>query len=293
MDPWLPRQKQIVDHYQRLAGCDGPLVTSASGTIIVMHGQFPAFEGEGPGSPYATLGMCTAGGGPTRKFGKGFSVNDIWAPGKLGLALPNEPASGITPPMSMLGIAFNLEDVPPCHGEPFDQDLLRRIGNRLFDDPLAAWMMTSLWNDAEAHGASSAFFDHGLSLLLHRLATLVQTGARGTGMVGDARMADVFAMIEDNLDSDLRVKDLAPLVRLDSRSFTRLFRRETGYAPFGYLTFRRMERAKSLLDEGQMVTDVATAVGYSNPAKFAAAFRRWVGCAPSQWRARGMPRGQA
>ncbi len=31
--------------------------------------------------------------------------------------------------------------------------------------------------------ASSAFFDHGLSLLLHRLATLVQTGARALSML--------------------------------------------------------------------------------------------------------------
>lgn len=283
MANWLSRQHQMVERYQQLSDCEGQLVTNASGTVIIMHGHFPAFEGEGPGSPYATLGLCTAGGGPTRKFGKGFYVNDVWAPGKLGLALPNEPATGSTPAASMLGIAFRIDDIPACHSPGFDAKALRRVGNRLFDDPLSAWMMTSLWREAEAHGASSAFFDHGLSLLLHRLSTLVDAGVQEAGVVGDTRLADVLAVIEENLDSDLRVRDLASLARLDARSFTRLFRRETGYAPFGYLTFRRMERAKTLLRQGASVTEVATAVGYANPAKFAAAFRRWIGCSPSRW----------
>lgn len=284
MANWLSRQKQMVERYQLLSDCEGRLVTNASGTVIIMHGHFPAFNGDGPGSPYAALGLCTAGGGPTRKFGRGFSVNDVWAPGKMGLSLPNEPASGSTPAASMLGIAFKLDDVPACHGAALDPQMLRRVGNRLFDDPLSAWMMTSLWHEAEAHGASSAFFDHGLSLLLHRLCTLVEADAKSAGPTGDARLADVLVAIEENLDSDLRVKDLASLAGIDARGFTRLFRRETGYAPFGYLTSRRMERAKSLLHEGASVTDVATAVGYANPAKFAAAFRRWIGCNPSEWR---------
>lgn len=273
----------MVKRYRKLAQCEESLVKSASGSVIVMHGHFPAFEGDGPGSPYATLGLCTSGGGPTRKFGQGFCVNDIWVPGKLGLALPNQPASGSTPPMSMLGIAFRLDDIPACHGAPLDGDALGRVGNRLFDDPIAAWMMEALWQHAEAHGASSAFFDHGLSLLLHRLATLVETRKENVGEIGDARLSEAFLAIEGNLEADLRVRDLAALCGVDARSLTRLFRKETGYTPFGYLTFRRMERARSLLLEGASVTEVTTAVGYTNPAKFAAAFRRWTGYSPSEW----------
>ncbi|WP_420833470.1 helix-turn-helix domain-containing protein [Sphingomonas pollutisoli] len=53
-----------------------------------------------------------------------------------------------------------------------------------------------------------------------------------------------------------------------------------------YLTQRRMERAKPLLDDGMPVTHVALSVGYSNPSKFAAAFRPICGCSPSAWRSR-------
>lgn len=54
--------------------------------------------------------------------------------------------------------------------------------------------------------------------------------------------------------------------------------------PYAYLTWRRMEAAKQMLQAGQPVTGIALAVGYANPGKFAAAFRRVVGQAPSAWR---------
>ncbi len=283
MSGWLSRREETIHRYRRLSSSTGTLVTNAAGTVIVMHGHFPAFEGSGTASPYATLGLCTAGGGRARKYGPGFTVDDEWVPGKIGLALPDQPATGCAPAMSMLGIAFNIDDLPACHGAPISRDSLLPVANRLFNDPLAAWIMTSLWNDADAHGASSAFFDHGLSLLLHRLATLAESDAVEAGPRGDGRLAGALAMIEQRLDEDLRVGDLAPLTGLDPRSFTRAFKRETGHTPFAWLTRRRMERARTLLREGSSVTEVAGAVGYANPAKFSAAFRRWVGCAPSEW----------
>lgn len=185
--------------------------------------------------------------------------------------------------MGMLGIAFDPGDVPACHGGRPGGDRLARVANRMFDDPIAAWMMTALWRDAEAHGASSSFFDHGLSLLLHRLVNLVEPLPETSSLVGGGRLALVMALIEERLGEDLRVKEMAPVAGMDTRSLTRAFKRETGCTPFAYLTRRRMERAKTLLREGASVTETAMTVGYANPAKFAAAFKRWLGRSPSQW----------
>ena len=80
--------------------------------------------------------------------------------------------------------------------------------------------------------------------------------------------------------------DIAGELDRDVRSLTRAFRAATGYAPYEYLTFRRMERAKELLGTAETVMEIALQVGYSNPAKFAAAFRRFCGCSPSEWRGR-------
>jgi AraC family transcriptional regulator len=44
-----------------------------------------------------------------------------------------------------------------------------------------------------------------------------------------------------------------------------------------------MEIAKDLLLKGYSVTETSMIVGYSNPSKFSAAFRRLNGCAPKIW----------
>lgn len=270
--------------YSALASEGARLITSASGAVTIMHAHFDAFEGEGPALPYAILGLCTAGGGRTHKRGDGFYVDDIWEPGKIGLSLPGEPASGRSPAMSALGIAFDPDDIPSCHGRQISKASLQPVANRLFEDSLTAWIVTALWRDAEAHGASSAFFDHGLSLLLHRLAFLADSAILSppAGTVRD-HIASILGIIEERLDEDLRVEEMAQISGVDARSFTRAFKKETGHTPFSYLTQRRMARARGLLQQGLSVTEVATAVGYANPAKFSAAFRRWVGCVPSQW----------
>ena len=49
----------------------------------------------------------------------------------------------------------------------------------------------------------------------------------------------------------------------------------------------RLDRATRLLDApGARVIDVALEVGYSDPAHFTRAFRRWTGVTPRQFRGR-------
>ena len=70
---------------------------------------------------------------------------------------------------------------------------------------------------------------------------------------------------------------------MEPSAFTKAFQAATGFTPFAYLTRRRMEKAKMLLLGGETVTRAALAVGYANPSKFSAAFRRCVGCSPTEW----------
>lgn len=44
------------------------------------------------------------------------------------------------------------------------------------------------------------------------------------------------------------------------------------------------DRARNLLAAEQPVTEVALTLGYTDPAHFTRAFRRWTGLPPSQWR---------
>ena len=81
----------------------------------------------------------------------------------------------------------------------------------------------------------------------------------------------------------LTVGELAAGLEVSARTLTTGMRRFTGYSPHGYLTMRRMEHARRLLDQGGMtIVQVAEHVGYANAGRFAASFRAYCGVSPSR-----------
>ncbi|MGI8845989.1 MAG: helix-turn-helix transcriptional regulator [Thermoleophilaceae bacterium] len=93
------------------------------------------------------------------------------------------------------------------------------------------------------------------------------------------------AIIETEYESKLALDDVARRVATSRRQLQRAF------AEAGVTSFRtclqkiRMERAAELLREGASpVNQVASAVGYRQPAQFAKAFRRHHGTPPSSFR---------
>ena len=89
-------------------------------------------------------------------------------------------------------------------------------------------------------------------------------------------------VIERKYATDLDLDALAREIATSRRQLQRAFA-EAGQTSFrNYLHGVRMERAAELLREGSLrVWEVAEAVGYSQPAQFAKAFRRHHGHAPS------------
>lgn len=94
----------------------------------------------------------------------------------------------------------------------------------------------------------------------------------------------ILEYVEDRLAYDLPISRLARVAGLDNSCFTRAMRARTGLTPNAWLTEQRMKRARSLLQAGMSVTDVATMSGYANPGKFSAAFKRVTGFSPSTWK---------
>jgi AraC family transcriptional regulator of adaptative response / methylphosphotriester-DNA alkyltransferase methyltransferase len=105
------------------------------------------------------------------------------------------------------------------------------------------------------------------------------------------RREDLFneaaAIIEVEYADDLHLETLARRIAASRRQLQRAFA-EIGSTNFRlYLAQVRMRRAAELLEDGSMpVRDVASSVGYRQPAQFAKAFRRHQGTQPSSFRRR-------
>ena len=99
---------------------------------------------------------------------------------------------------------------------------------------------------------------------------------------------DAARIIEREYARRVNLDDIARRVVTSRRQLQRAFA-EAGETSFrSYLQRVRMERAAELLREGSLpVNQVASAVGYRQPAQFAKAFRRHHGVPPSSFRGVG------
>jgi AraC-like DNA-binding protein len=88
--------------------------------------------------------------------------------------------------------------------------------------------------------------------------------------------------LHQRLESTPTLAELAKLAGLNETKLKGAFRAAFGAPVFGYLRRARLEEARRLLLERRLnVTEVALRVGYANPSKFAAAFRRHFELSPS------------
>jgi AraC family transcriptional regulator, regulatory protein of adaptative response / methylphosphotriester-DNA alkyltransferase methyltransferase len=99
---------------------------------------------------------------------------------------------------------------------------------------------------------------------------------------------DAAAIIDREYARPIALDDVARSIASSRRQLQRAFA-EAGETTFRtYLQKVRMARAAELLRNDRMpINEVATAVGYRQPAQFAKAFRRHHGTAPSSYRAAG------
>jgi AraC-like DNA-binding protein len=80
------------------------------------------------------------------------------------------------------------------------------------------------------------------------------------------------------------VDEWAAALRLNRRSFTRAFRRETGMSFAEWRQQACLAVALQRLVAGVSVTEVAIDLGYDSPASFSTMFRRVLGVPPSRYR---------
>jgi AraC family transcriptional regulator, regulatory protein of adaptative response / methylphosphotriester-DNA alkyltransferase methyltransferase len=100
-------------------------------------------------------------------------------------------------------------------------------------------------------------------------------------------VAEALRIIDAEYATDLRLDDVAHRIATSRRQLQRSFREVDGLGFRDALTRRRMIEAGRLLEERpRKVRDVAAAVGYSQPAQFAKAFRAFHGHTPRAPRAR-------
>lgn len=132
----------------------------------------------------------------------------------------------------------------------------------------------------------SLFLESNALSFVVEVAQLLKEKRRLTDLVG-RRHYDRVMQARDILDASLaappKTIDLARQVGVNVTTLRANFRTVVGTTIFGYIRDQRLQMARLLLLEyGLKVAEAGYKVGFSNPAAFAAAYRRHFGYPPSQ-----------
>jgi AraC-like DNA-binding protein len=87
--------------------------------------------------------------------------------------------------------------------------------------------------------------------------------------------------LHGNVDCQVSLEDVSRHACISRYHLHRAFRQVFRQTPHGYLTSLRLDRARSLLQQGFAVTDVALDVGFSSTSAFTRLFRSRFGLPPS------------
>lgn len=99
------------------------------------------------------------------------------------------------------------------------------------------------------------------------------------------KLRRVTEFINEHMESDLTLTELAQAAELSPYHFARSFKQATGVTPIQFLMQRRIETAKELLaDEHLPIVEVGLRAGFKNQSHFTTLFRKLAGVTPKAFR---------
>jgi AraC-like DNA-binding protein len=105
------------------------------------------------------------------------------------------------------------------------------------------------------------------------------------GHLCDRRLLLVMRIVEQNLQHELTIGELAEAVNLSAGRLAHLFTSQIGTSPQRYLNTKRMEQARLLLGNGVLsIKEIAAEVGIPNSSRFCRSFKAQYGITPKAYR---------
>jgi len=106
-----------------------------------------------------------------------------------------------------------------------------------------------------------------------------------TSPLPSRRLRRVTEYIQQNLEKNLSLADLAAVVCMSPYHFARLFRCSTGVPPHRFVVRQRIARARAFLATEELsIAQISGMVGFRTPSHFATVFRRVLGITPGAYR---------
>ena len=206
------------------------------------------------------------------------------------LYAPRQPhAGGIDEDWEVIVMLLKPHFMAGAADELFSRDRFEIMPFSMARSPMIERLSQAARGEFDSPRRPSIFFLESIAnvmsgyILRNHAVTGSRRQMRGTLTPTQLRRLDAF--IDERLDADFAIDDLASLMKLGPQRFTERFRLTTGTSPWQYVQARRVNRAKQLLANGRIsLAEIALALGFCSQSHFTNVFRQATGLTPRRFR---------
>ncbi|MBB3114000.1 two-component system response regulator YesN [Paenibacillus phyllosphaerae] len=127
---------------------------------------------------------------------------------------------------------------------------------------------------------------HGLFQWLEsHLRSYIAAREEGMPLSKRREVTEAYQYVALHLGRRITLEEVAAHLHMNPSYFSRFFKKETGQTFIEYVTCKKMERAKELLDQStRPVNEICELLGYDNQSYFIKTFKTQVGVTPTEYR---------
>lgn len=157
-------------------------------------------------------------------------------------------------------------------------------------DPVVTSCVDAITREAEQRAPGSGLYVEALGTqlavhLLRHYAAVTFREPAATAALSPVQCRRIAEYVDERLQESLSLQTLASVAQLGVWNFARRFRQSFGRAPHAYVVERRVERARTLLEDGRLsVKEVAFACGFADQAHLTRVFQARLHTTPAAFR---------
>jgi AraC family transcriptional regulator len=195
-------------------------------------------------------------------------------------------------PIDVSHVYLSQAAVARVAGEVFERDVqdVEMFDLVSADDPVLPGMVSLLEHELKQDGVGGTLYVESLKnqLCIHLLRRYAKTVFReraAYGKLSPAQRRLLVQYVQENIDQNISLVDLAGLTQLTESSFIRKFRNEFDCPPHEYVMRQRIGHARRLLARPDMpLKTIAASSGFSDQSHMTRLFRKYFDMTPAEVR---------